>query len=201
MGTGALAVTSLGVSREDLDGYAPVMPVPYRDCHVHHYAEVDEDVLIGMGTRVWQFASVIRGSVVGKNCSIASCAIVDGARIGDQTIVSHGAFIDPGIVIGSGVFIGPHVSLCNDAWPRAHKIGFEMEPLLDGSFVTTIIEDGASLGANVVVLPGLVVGQGSMVAAGSTVTHNIPPRSLYKRNGEIVPIKLKPVNRMRKAAA
>lgn len=186
-------MTALGISNEDLDGFEPAF--------IHHFAQVDDDVDIGSGTRVWQFASVIRGSTVGEGCSIASCAIVDGAEVGNYTIISHGAFIDPGILIGSDVFIGPHVKLCNDAWPRAEKTGFDMGALLDGSFVTTIIEDGASLGAGVTVLPGLTIGRDAMVAAGAVVSKSVPACTLYKRDGSMVPIDpAKTVKRMRRAA-
>lgn len=168
---------------------------------LHPWAEIGRDVVIGSRTRVWQFASVIRGAMIGDDCSIASCAIVDGADVGNGTIISHGAFIDPGIKIGSGVFIGPHVDLCNDAWPRADKTGFDMGALISGEFVTTKIEDGASLGAGVVVLPGVVIGRDAMIAAGAVVDRDVPACSLFKRNGEIVPIDPgKTVRRMRRAA-
>jgi len=169
---------------------------------VHPKAVVDNTVLIGARSRVWQFASLIRGACIGDDCSIASCAIVDGADLGDRTIVSHGAFIDPGIVIGSDVFIGPGVKLCNDAWPRADKTGFNMAQLISHEFVTTRIEDGASLGAGVVVLPGIVIGNDAMIAAGAVVTQNVPASHLYKRDGSMVPIDPeRKVERMRRATA
>lgn len=170
---------------------------------IHPKATVHRDsVVIGARTKVWQNASVIRGAMVGDDCSVADCAIIDGAEIGHRTIVSHGAFIDPGIKIGSDVFIGPNVSLCNDAWPRTDKTGFDMGALIDGSFVTTRIEDGASLGAGVVVLPGRVIGACAMIAAGAVVDKDVPAASLYKRDGSMVPIdQAKAVRRMRRAAA
>lgn len=168
---------------------------------IHAWAEIGRDVVIGARTRVWQFASIIRGAMIGDDCSIASCAIVDGADIGNGTIVSHGAFIDPGIRIGRNVFIGPHVALCNDGWPRADKTGFDMAALISGEFITTKIEDGASLGARVVVLPGIVIGKDCMIAAGAIVDRDVPPCSLFKRNGMVVPIDpAKMVKRMRRAA-
>jgi UDP-2-acetamido-3-amino-2,3-dideoxy-glucuronate N-acetyltransferase len=167
---------------------------------IHGKASVDETVTVGARSRVWQFASIVREAAVGEDCSIASCAIVDGATIGDRSIISHSAFIDPGISIGEDVFIGPNVSLCNDAWPRADKTGFDMALFLSGEFITTKIEDGASLGANVVVLPGVTVGKGAMVAAGAVVTQSVPACHLFKRSGEMVPIDpAKPVKRMRRA--
>ena len=193
-------MTSLGISREDVDGYIPVRASIDPSAQIHDFAEIG-DCFIGARTRVWQFASVIRMARIGDDCSIASCAIVDGARVGDRTIVSHSAFIDPGIVIGSDVFIGPNVNLCNDAWPRSNKEGFDMAALISGEFVTTKIEDGASLGAGVTVLPGMTIGANAMIAAGATVTQSVPPGTLYKRDGNMTAIDTaKQVRRMRRAA-
>jgi acetyltransferase-like isoleucine patch superfamily enzyme len=143
---------------------------------------------VGARTRVWQFASIIRNAKIGDDCSIASCVIVDGAVLGDRVIVSHSAFIDPGIQIGDDVFIGPHVSLCNDAWPRVSKEHFDIAKMISGEFVVTKIGNGASLGANVVVLPGLTIGERAMIAAGSIVTRNVPNDCLYRRDGTWVQI-------------
>lgn len=175
--------------------------------HVHPLASimqgahVQRDCTIGARTRVWQFASVIRKAEIGEDCSIAAGAIVDGSIIGHRTIVSHSAFIDPGMVIGSDVFIGPFVALCNDAWPRAHKEGFDMDALISGEFVTTRIEDGASIGAHAVVLPGVIIGSEAMVAAGAVVSCNVPDGHVYHRDGRIVAIDPKrPARRMREAS-
>lgn len=177
------------------------MTVHRNGCFIHEKAHV-EGSHIGARSKVWQFASVIRNARLGEDCSIATCAIVDGARLGDRVIVSHGAFIDPGMVIGNDVFIGPFVALCNDAWPRAHKDGFDMEPLISGDLVTTKIEDGASIGAHAVLLPGVIIGTEAMVAAGAVVTTNVPDAHVYHRDGSIVPIDPKRApRRMRIAGA
>lgn len=176
-----------------------------RPLAIHPTAHVDEfarvtDSEIGARSVVWQFASVVRSARIGQDCSIASCAIVDGARLGDRVRVSHSAFIDPGIVICNDVFIGPHVSLCNDAWPRTDKNGFDVAAFVSGEFVTTRIEEGASLGAGVIVLPGLTIGKGAMVSAGAVVTKSVPDCHLVKRSGEMVPIDpARAVQRMRRA--
>lgn len=175
--------------------------VRYPDVFVHPKAHVG-NARIGWGTKIWQFASVIRNANIGKHCKVASCAIVDGSRLGDRVIVSHGAFIDPGMRIGNDVFIGPHVALCNDFWPRVDKSDwFDMDDLIDGKIVVTWVGDGASIGANAVVLPGLTIGAGAMIAAGAVVTQDVKDGHLYKRDGSIVPIDpAKTPNRMRRAA-
>lgn len=155
---------------------------------VHPQAVVHDDCKIGAGTVIWQFASVIRKAIIGTNCSVAAYAIVDGSQIGDESIISHAAFIDPGIKIGNRVFIGPFVALCNDAWPRTNKHGFDMDKLISGEFITTIIGDGASLGAHVTILPGVRIGQNAMIAAGAVVTRSVPAGHLFRRDGQVEPI-------------
>lgn len=156
---------------------------------IHENAEVHGDCIIGARTVVWQFASVIRNSYVGQQCRIASCAIVDGSSIGDRCIISHGAFLDPGIAIGDDVFIGPHVALCNDPWPRVSKDGWwDIKELIGKEVIVTEVGNGASLGAGVVVMPGIRIGERAMIAAGSKVQRNVPADFLYYPNGVMVPI-------------
>lgn len=165
-------------------------------------AHVQVGCTIGARTKVWQYASVIRKAEIGEDCNIADCAIVDGSRIGNKTIVSHSAFIDPGMLIGDGVFIGPFVALCNDCWPRADKQGFDIDALISGQFVTTVIGNGASIGAHATILPGRIIGAGAMVAARAVVTRDVPDNHLYHRDGKMVPIDMKRnPTRMRAAGA
>jgi acetyltransferase-like isoleucine patch superfamily enzyme len=147
---------------------------------------------------VWQFASVIRGGVVGADCNIGSGATIDSARLGDRVSIGHGAFICPGIFIEDDVFIGPGVIFCNDAWPSTDKTGFDLDALISGSIVTTRVRAGASIGAGAIVLPGVDIGEYAMIAAGSTVAKSVEANHLHKRNGEICPIDpTRPIQRMR----
>jgi acetyltransferase-like isoleucine patch superfamily enzyme len=139
------------------------------------------DADIGARTKVWQFASVIRGAKLGEDCVVGSCAIVDAATIGDRCHIGHGAQVHPGSVLGDDVFVGPGAVICNDAWPRVHKRGFEAPGV-------AVICDHASIGANAVVLPGLTVGVGAMVAAGAVVTRSVPARHRYLASGQVEPI-------------
>lgn len=151
--------------------------------YVHKMAQVDDDVSLGLRVRVWQFASVIRGAKVGDDTKIASCAIVDASTVGKRCIVSHGAFIDPGMVIGDDVFIGPHVAFCNDIWPRVSKTNYDFEAIIRGDIVITEVGNGASIGAGAIILPGLTIGDGSMVAAGAVVRRDVAPHHIYDRFG------------------
>lgn len=161
-----------------------------------HPLAVVEDSAVGKHSNIWQFASVIRGAVIGEDCTVASGACIDGSRIGNNSIVSQNVAMGAGFLVGENVFIGPNVTLCNDAWPRASKekfvgynpaICFE-EAYLARPHVSIIIEDGASIGANAVVLPGLTIGAGAMIAAGSVVNRCVPPECLFLKNGSMYKI-------------
>lgn len=165
---------------------------------IHRFAQVDLEAELGRDVRVWQFASVVRRAVLGDGCSIASCAIIDGAVLGKGCIVGHGASVHPGCRAGDGVFIGPGAVICNDRWPRADKAGFEAEALFDRQRASVILGDGCSIGANAVVLPGVRIGAGAMVAAGAVVGVDVAPAALFKRDG-LMQLKLdgREVERMR----
>ena len=153
---------------------------------IHPNAFVDDTVTIGEGTNVWQFASVIRGAKIGKNCNIASGACIDGSEIGDGTKIAHNLAMGPGFKVGKNCFIAPNVTFCNDAWPRAHMSGFDIKAYHDRPAV--IVADGATIGANAVILPGVYIGENAMVAAGSVVTRDVPAETLWKGWGDMAEI-------------
>lgn len=156
---------------------------------------------IGARSIVWEFAKVIRGAKIGDDCSIGGCAIVDGAKVGHRCAIGHGAQIHPGVRIGNDVFVGPGAIVCNDSWPRVAKDGFDAVSLLDGKFVTVEVNDAVSIGAGAIILPGVVIGSASVIAAGSVVTHSMPACSLWKRSGGWVPLMARRPQRMRAAGS
>jgi UDP-2-acetamido-3-amino-2,3-dideoxy-glucuronate N-acetyltransferase len=145
---------------------------------IHPKAHV-ERATVGARTRVWQFASVIRGAVVGEDCNVATGACLDGSQIGDRCILGHNVAMGPGFLVFDDVFIGPNVTLCNDAWPRTAKEGFDVERFSPVNYAI-IIESRASIGANCAILPGVRIGFNAMVAAGSVVTRDVPAGHLWK---------------------
>lgn len=150
---------------------------------IHSKAHV-EGATIGARTKVWQFASVIRGTVLGVDCNVASCATLDGPVFGDRCKISQGVAMGPGFKFGSDVFVGPNVTICNDRWPHVDQDGFDLAALQRGEWAV-IVEDGVSIGANAVVLPGVVIGTGAMIAAGAVVNRSVPSGCLFTRRGTI----------------
>lgn len=154
---------------------------------IHEKAFIGEGVRIGARTAVYQFASVIRGAVLGADCKVAPGVCVDGARFGDRCAISQGVALSPGFKFGNDVFIGPNVSICNDFWPSVSKENFDMGCFQRGEWAV-IVKDGAAIGANAVILPGVTIGERALVAAGAVVTKSVPDDHLYQRDGTAIPI-------------
>lgn len=145
---------------------------------IHRLALV-EGARVGARSAVWQFASVIRGAVLGDDCNVATGACIDGSQLGDRCIIGHNVAMGPGFRIFDDVFIGPQVTFANDAWPRSAKGDFDASRFNPVTYAV-IVESGASIGANSVILPGVRIGFGAMIAAGSIVTKDVPARWLWK---------------------
>lgn len=163
------------------------MPFIHATALIHEKAHV-ENAFIGARTKVWQFASVIRGAVLGEDCNITSGALLDGCRFGDRCIVGQHCAIGPGFEIGDDVFIGPHVTFCNDRWPSVSKDGFRAD-LLRRGYVTIRVRDHAAIGAGAILLPGVTIGKRAMVAAGAVVHCTVPDDYLFARDGRMVKVK------------
>lgn len=119
---------------------------------------------IGKGTKVWTpELSKIEGSTIGEGCTVHSHVWIVKANIGNNVRVQAFSFIPPGVTIEDDVFIGPRVTFTNDKHP----------PSDDWS--ETLVKKGASIGAGAVILPGITIGENSMIGAGSVVTKDIPP--------------------------
>lgn len=134
---------------------------------IHPLSDVQTDQ-IGDGTRIWQFAIVLKGAKIGRNCNICAHTFIENdVVIGDNATVKCGVQLWDGLRVGNNVFIGPNVTFCNDKYPKSGNHDFEC--------LHTIIEDDVSIGANATVLPGLRLGRGCVVGAGAVVTKDVQP--------------------------
>lgn len=135
-------------------------------------AIIGENVTIPADCMVWHGATICDGATLGAGVVVGSFAYVGrGCRIGTGTRIQHGAFIPNHTSIGCRVFIGPNVSLTDDKYPRAGQPYTPQPPIL---------EDDCSLGAGCVILPGVRIGKGVMIGAGSVVTKDILPFQTVK---------------------
>ena len=140
-----------------------------------HPAALVESMDVGSGTRVWAFAHVADGAVVGEDCNICDHTFVEaGVVVGNRVTLKCGVYLWKGIVVEDDVFIGPNASLANDPYPRS------MAHLSEHP--RTVIRRGASIGAGAVILPGVEIGAYAMIGAGAIVTRSIPAFALAYGN-------------------
>ena len=144
-----------------------------------HEKALCEFSTVGAGTRVWAFAHVLPRAVIGSDCNICDHVFIENdVVVGDKVTIKCGVQLWDGVHIGSGVFIGPNATFTNDLFPRS-KVYPE-------KFLQTVVEDGASIGANATILPGIRIGRSAMIGAGAVVTRNVPPFAVVVGNPGII---------------
>jgi acetyltransferase-like isoleucine patch superfamily enzyme len=150
------------------------MSTPITNVFVHP-AGLCESSRVGDGTRVWAFAHVLPGAVIGKDCNVCDGVFIENdVVVGDRVTIKCGVQLWDGLRVEDDVFIGPNATFTNDRFPRSR-----VRPT---HFLKTIIRQGASIGANATILPGIEIGRGSMVGAGAVVTRDVAPYSLVLGN-------------------
>ena len=129
----------------------------HRDAFVHAQAIVEPGAEIGANTRVWAFAHVLAGAKIGKDCNLCDHIFIENdVSIGDRVTVKCGVYIWDGVTIADDAFIGQGVAFTNDKYPKSDP----------EDFAPTFVEQGASVGANAVILPGITIGAYAAVGAG-----------------------------------
>lgn len=138
-------------------------------------ADVDESAIVGPGTRVWHLAQIREHAVLGSNCVIGRGAYIgSGVRIGNSVKVQNFALVYEPAELEDGVFIGPAVVLTNDTYPRSVNPDGSLKSGADWSAVGVTVKAGASVGARAVCVAPVTIGRWALVAAGSTVTKDVP---------------------------
>jgi len=142
---------------------------------IHEKAIVDDGVDIGGGTRVWAFAHVQEGAKVGEGCNVGEAVFIEkGAIVGNNVTIKNGVQVWDGVILEDNVFVGPNATFSNDKFPRSKQAIKSLPP--------TRVCQGASIGANATILPGVTVGVCAMVGAASVVTHDVSPKTVVVGN-------------------
>ena len=143
------------------------------DFFVHPTSIIDDDVEIGEETKIWHFSHIQSGARIGKNCSFGQNVNVSNhVKVGDGCKVQNNVSLYEGVELGDYVFCGPSCVFTNDLTPRAKY------PKGHAGYKRTVVEEGASIGANATIVCGHRIGKWALIGAGAVVTCNVPAHAL-----------------------
>lgn len=131
---------------------------------------IDRSATVGQRTKVWWYARVLQNAVLGDDVSIGG-----GTEIGRGSYIGHGSrigancFLPPNTMIGERVFVGPNVTMTDDKHP---KVPGPKDPPYNAQ--PPVIGNDAVIGAGVILLPGVNIGERAFIAAGAVVTRDVP---------------------------
>jgi acetyltransferase-like isoleucine patch superfamily enzyme len=146
---------------------------------IHPTAEVSEGASLGEGCRVWRQAHIREDAVVGAGSIIGAGVYVGaGVRLGRNCKIQNNALLYVGVTLEDGVFVGPQVCFTNDYLPRAVNPDLLLKAASDWTEGKTLVREGASVGAQSVVITGVTIGRWALVGAGSVVTRDVPDHAL-----------------------
>lgn len=140
---------------------------------VHPTSVVDDNVEIGEGTKIWHFSHIQSGAKIGKNCSLGQNVNVSNhVVVGNGVKVQNNVSLYEGVELKDYVFCGPSCVFTNDLTPRAKY------PKGHVGYKKTVVEEGASIGANATIICGHKIGRWSLIGAGAVVASNVPAHAL-----------------------
>ena len=150
---------------------------------IHKSSFIDEDVIIGEGSKVWHFSHIQSGARIGKSCVLGqNVNIGNNVIIGDCVKIQNNVSIYEGVTLEDYVFCGPSMVFTNIINPRS-----EFPQRGTKYYRKTIVRKSASIGANVTVVCGTTIGKYSLIGAGAVITKNVPNYSIYAGNpGKVI---------------
>lgn len=132
---------------------------------IHETSIIDEDVEIGEDTRVWQWCHIASGAKIGRNCVLGQNVYVGvGVKIGDGVKIENNVSVFESVTLEADVFCGPGCVFTNVKRPRSALVGVKKR---------TLVQKGATIGANATVVCGVTIGKYVFVGAGAVVTKNV----------------------------
>jgi len=142
------------------------------DYYVHESSYIDNDVIIGSGTKIWHFSHILSGTRIGKNCSFGQNVMAGGdVIIGNGCKIQNNVALYKGVILEDGVFCGPSMVFTNVATPRS-------EVNRQNEYSKTLVRKGATIGANATIVCGHELGEYCFIAAGAVVTKDVIPHAV-----------------------
>ena len=150
--------------------------------NMNKYHSIAPDVRLGKDVKLSKFINLY-GCEVGDRTKIgAFVEIQKNARIGKNCKISSHSFVCEGVTIEDNVFVGHGVTFINDPYPRATTSEGKLQSEEDWKVEATMVKKGASIGSGATILSKVVVGENSLVGAGSVVTHDVPANAIVAGN-------------------
>ena len=142
----------------------------------HETAVVDADCQIGEGTKIWHFSHIMSNCTIGQHCSIGQNVVISPeVRIGNRVKIQNNVSVYTGVICEDDVFLGPSAVFTNVINPRS-AIARKAE------YKPTLVQKGATIGANATIVCGITIGKYAFIGAGAVVTKNIPDYALVIGN-------------------
>jgi UDP-2-acetamido-3-amino-2,3-dideoxy-glucuronate N-acetyltransferase len=149
------------------------MDQPY---FAHETAVIDQGSVIGQGTKIWHFTHVMSDCIIGDHCNLGQNVVVSpGVKLGNNVKVQNNVSIYTGVVCEDDVFLGPSMVFTNVINPRSAIARKDQ-------YQTTLVERGASIGANATIICGISIGKYAFIGAGAVVTKDVAPYELVVGN-------------------
>ena len=149
-------------------GHVAIGAILGAGAQVHESAYVDAGAHIGDGTRVWHFAHVMGGAIVGARCSLGQNVVVMiTVRIGDNAKIQNNVSVYEGVELEADVFCGPSMVFTNVYNPRS-AVSRKSE------YRKTLVQRGASIGANATIICGVTIGRFAFIGAGAVINRDVP---------------------------
>jgi len=143
---------------------------------VHESAYVDEPCEIGAGTKIWHFSHIMKDCRIGERCNIGQNVVISpNVVLGSNVKIQNNVSVYTGCILEDDVFCGPSMVFTNVVNPRSHVSRKD-------EYRTTLVQKGASLGANSTIVCGIRIGRYAFVGAGSVVTRDVPDFALVYGN-------------------
>lgn len=144
----------------------------YDGVFIHESSYVDDNVYIGKGTKIWHFSHILGNCKIGENCSMGQNVVVGpNVRIGNDVKIQNNVSVYDGVTLEDGVFCGPSCVFTNVHNPRS-------EVIRKDEYRKTVVHRGASIGANATIVCGYDLGEYCFIAAGATITKEVPSYAL-----------------------
>ena len=143
---------------------------------IHETAVIDEPCSIGVGSKVWHFSHIMKDAVLGNDCNLGQNVVISPrVTLGNNVKVQNNVSIYTGVICEDDVFLGPSMVFTNIVNPRSAVVRKD-------KYVKTLVQKGASIGANATVVCGNTIGSFAMVGAGAVITKDVSPYALVVGN-------------------